>query len=218
MGTGAPITLRTPLILLAAANLAFLGMRLWPWPEVFSLPGNGTTGFDPAICLGVQIGLILWMNHTNNEGTLWALSAGSIIGVLAGCVLVAYVALDTVSAGQAGSVQAGLLAAALILWGIAGWRGARLSGITGLGALSGARSAMASSLMACAAILVSMFFAAPRPVTQDPWKQYEGLAIGNQATQTLVHSLNMATGFLLIGPMVGAMAGLLCAFIGRKRP
>ncbi|MGA2672357.1 MAG: hypothetical protein ABSE99_03935 [Terracidiphilus sp.] len=205
------------MILLAVANLAILGMRLWPWPEVFTLPGNGTTGFDPAISLVAYVGLILWMNHTHYEGTRWALSVGTVIGLLAGCLLVAYVALEAISPGQSGSVQAGLLVTAGILWGFAGFRGARLSGNTGLGALSGAWSAMVSCLMACAAILVSMFFAAPRPVTQDPWKQYEGLAIGNQATQALVHSLNSVTGFLLIGPLVGAVAGLLFAYLLRSK-
>jgi hypothetical protein len=58
MGTGAPPTLRTPLILLAVANLTVLGLRLWPWQEMLNLPGNGTTAIDPVVCLLGYIALI----------------------------------------------------------------------------------------------------------------------------------------------------------------
>jgi hypothetical protein len=76
---------------------------------------------------------------------------------------------------------------------------------------------MVSCLMACAAVLAEMYFSGPPPASPDPWKQYEGLAIGNPATQALVHSLNTATGFLLIGPLVGSVAGLLFAFFGQTK-
>ena len=42
-------------------------------------------------------------------------------------------------------------------------------------------------------------------------------ALGSAATQSLVHSLNTATGFLLIGPIVGGIAGLLFAGLGMRR-
>jgi len=35
--------------------------------------------------------------------------------------------------------------------------------------------------------------------------------------QALVHSLNTATGFLLIGPLVGAVMGLVFAFFGQTQ-
>ena len=57
----------------------------------------------------------------------------------------------------------------------------------------------------------------PPPLTQDPWKQYQGLAIGNQATQVLVHSLLTATGFLLIGPLIGGAVGLIFALFGQNQ-
>jgi hypothetical protein len=75
---------------------------------------------------------------------------------------------------------------------------------------------MMSSLMACAAILAELF-AGPTQDSPDPWKQYQGLAIGSTATQGLVHSLNSATGFLLIGPLAGAAVGVIFAFFGQNQ-
>ena len=58
MGSSAQPLLRIPLILLAIADLAMLGSRLWPWQDVVStLPLNGATGIDPVVCLLAYIGI-----------------------------------------------------------------------------------------------------------------------------------------------------------------
>jgi len=56
MAAGAPPTLRTPMILLAAASLVVLGAQLWPWQEAVNLPGDGTVALDPAISLLAYMG------------------------------------------------------------------------------------------------------------------------------------------------------------------
>jgi hypothetical protein len=105
----------------------------------------------------------------------------------------------------------------VILWGVAGLRGSWAAGNAGMGALSGLWSAMVSGLMACTAVLAELYLAGPSPSSPDPWKQYQGLAIGNSVTQGLVHSLNTATGFLLLGPLAGAVVGLIFAFFGQNQ-
>ena len=217
MAAGASPTLRTPMILLAAASLAVLGVQLWPWQEVVNLPGDGTVAFDPAISLVAYMGLTLWISSGIKEQTQKALSAGATMGLLAGVVLVANVLLLAREGVQPGFLQLALLGVAVILWGVAGLRGARVAGNAGMGALSGLWGAMISSLMACAAILAELYLGGPTQDSPDPWKQYQGLAIGNTATQGLVHSLNLATGFLLVGPLAGAAVGVICAFLGRNQ-
>ena len=66
-------------------------------------------------------------------------------------------------------------------------------------------------------MLAELYLAGPSPSSPDPWKQYQGLAIGNSVTQGLVHSLNTATGFLLLGPLAGAVVGLIFAFFGQNQ-
>jgi hypothetical protein len=105
----------------------------------------------------------------------------------------------------------------ILFWGIVGLRTARSEQTFPFSVLCSAWAAMVSSLMACTAVLAQAYFAAGLAETPDPWKQYEGLAIGTPATQSLVHSLNTATGFLLIGPIVGGIAGLLFAGLGMRR-
>jgi hypothetical protein len=205
------------MILLAAASLTILGAHLWPWQEITNLPGNGTVAFDPAIALAAYMGLILWIPSGIKEPTQRALSAGAMVGLLAGAVLVANVILGVRDGVLPGYLQPLLLGVAVILWGVAGVRGSRVSGNAGMGALSGLWCAMLSGLMACAAVLAELYLAGPGENSPDPWKQYQGLAIGNTATQGLVHSLNTVTGFLLIGPLVGAAVGVIFAFFGQTQ-
>ena len=217
MAASAPRTYRIPLVLLAAANLAILGTILWPWQEALNLPVNGTTAIDPAISLIAYMGLLYWISSGLKEPTQKALSAGTMIGLYGGLVLVIRVLLGVWTGQQPGFLQPGLLGLAVILWGIAGLRGSRAAGNASIGALSGLWSAMVSGLMACAAIFAELYLAGPTQDSPDPWKQYQGLAIGNSATQGLVHSLNTATAFLLLGPLTGAAVGAIFAFFGQNQ-
>jgi hypothetical protein len=205
------------MMLLAAASLGVLGVHLWPWQEITNLPGNGTVAFDPALCLLAYVASAWWITSGITEPTQKALSAGAMAGLLAGVVLVADVLLGIRQDSQPAFLQPTLLGVAAILWGVAGLRGSRIAGSSAMGALSGLWAAMVSSLMAGAAVVVELYIAAPVHNSTDPWRQYESLAIGNTMTQGLVHSLNMATAFLLLGPITGAAAGLIFAFFAHEQ-
>jgi hypothetical protein len=205
------------MMLLAAASLGALGVRLWPWEEIANLPRSGTVAFDPALCLLAYLGLAYWITSDIKEHTRKALSAGAIVGLVAGVVLVVEVLLGMRQDSQLGLVQPALLGVAVILWGAAGLRGSRVAGSAGMGALSGLWASMVSSLMSSATIVAELYLAGPTRDSADPWKQYQGLAIGNTATQGLVHSLDAVTVFLLIGPLAGAAAGAAFAFFGQEQ-
>jgi hypothetical protein len=214
MGKDRPVTLRALILLLAIADLVILSMRLRPWTEIVNLPDEGTAGFDPIICLLIYLFLLSWVSSNKNEYVQKALSVGTFFGLPAGVLLAANIMLNGQGSKQIFYIQIGLLILAGVLWGMAGLRGAAAAGNTNIAIVSGAWSSMVSALMACAAILTRIDLSHPLALSQDPWKQYEGLAIGNAAIQYLVHSLVTATGFLLICPLVGATAGLIFALVG----
>jgi hypothetical protein len=206
---------RVPIILMALANLAILGFRLWPWDQVTALPGNGSTGIDPAISLVGYIGVSWWIGSARNESARKCLFSAAWIGVLAGLLLAGAIILtgrpNAPDTSQSHGLQYGLMAAAAVLWGIAATRGVRAGYQAGFAVLCALWSAMVSCLIACAALLAGSFYSFAPGQTSDPWKQYQGLAIGSEATQALVETLVMATGYLLLGPLVAVFAGLLFA-------
>lgn len=211
MGSRASLMLRIPLILLALVDLALLALRLWPWAEIRNLPNQGTTGYDPLICLLAYIGLLYLVGGNRSQGVQKALVAGTLFGIPAGLFLVGYSLIGPQSVKSVFYTQIALLAVAAILWGIGGMRGGRIAGNPSIGIVAGIWGAMVSGLIGCAVVLARINLQNPQPLTTDPWKQYQGLAIGNEAIQVLVHSLNMATAFLLISPLVGGALGLIFA-------
>jgi hypothetical protein len=217
MATPAPQTFRIPLALLAAANLAGLGVILWPWPQALNLPVNGSAAIDPAVTLAIYIGLVFYISSGLKDTTKKVLSLAGRLGLAAGVVLGVRAVLGVRLSVQPGFLRPGLLGVAVLLWGFAGLRGSKVGGSTGMGALAGLWSAITSGLLATAAILAELYFAGPTQASPDLWKQYEGLAIGNSATQGMVHSLNAVTALLLVGPLTGVVVGMIFGFFGQNR-
>jgi hypothetical protein len=219
MGNKVPPTLRFFLILLAIADLALLGMRLWPWQDVTTLPLNGATGIDPGVALVGYIAFFFWISGSRTPAIRGALFSAAWMGLLAGLILVAQVLFKAqpaaAEAPNAAYVRVGLLLVAALVWGIAGYRGSKMTSDATVGMLCGLWCAMTSSLMACGTLLAQMFLNAPVPNPNDPWKQYEGLAVGNAATQALVLGLNSATWFLLVCPLAGGALGLIFGLFGQ---
>lgn len=215
-------TLGTPIILLGVANLVLLGMRLWPWGDVMSLPGNGATGVDPAVTLAGYIGLACWVGTTREDASRKSLSSAVWLGMAAG--VLAVFAVVMAARGGAGDsadgpdrIQMGLLAGALVVIGIAGLRAAKAGSTMGFSTVCALWASMVACLMATAGVLAVMYFAGGAGESSDPWKDYQGLAIGTPAMQALVHSLNMISGFLLIGPLLGCFAGAVFASFGKPK-
>src|SRR5579871_4738025 len=170
-------TLRTPIILLALVNLAMLGIRLWPWPDVMSLPGNGATGIDPAVTLAAYAGLAYWIGTARADASRKLLFSSASIGLLAGfCLVVAVVAaarkVTVDPAAGPDRIQIGLLAAALVIIGLAGFRTARAGRPMAFSTVCALWSSMVACLMAVAALLVETYLAAGAGDSSDPWKDY----------------------------------------------
>jgi len=214
--------LRTPIVLLALFNLAILGTRLWPWPNVMSLPGNGTTGIDPAITLLAYVGLGFWIGTAREESSRKSLFSAALLGVVAGLFLVGQVVLATRQAAEDATaapdrLQIGLLVCAALVLGVVGLRTARAGFTTAFSVVCAIWASMVACLMAVTVVLGEAYLGPGLGESSDAWKDYQGLAIGTPAMQSLVHSLDTIAGFLLIGPLVGAIAGALFAAFGKPK-
>jgi hypothetical protein len=209
MASGTRYLLRIPLMLLAAGELALLASRLQPWQEISNLPGQGTTGYDPLICLFFYLLAIFWIAGNRHEEVQKSLTSGLVLAIPAGLLAIGFVFVSEQHEIHTYLQQVGLLVAACIFPGIAGIRGTKFSKSPNVGIATGAWCAMIAAMMAVAVLLARIDLSNPVPQSSDPWKQYQGLAIGNPAVQALVHSLNMVSGFLLIAPLAGGLVALI---------
>ncbi len=211
--------LRTPIILLALGNLFVLGARLWPLQNILGL---GTTSMDPAITLVAYVGLGFWIGTAREEASRKSLLSAALLGVVAGLFLMAQVVLDIRQAATDPStgldrVQIGLLVAAALVIGIVGLRTARNGFPTGFAVVAAIWASMTACLLAVAIVLAETYVGPGQGESSDQWKDYQGLAIGSPATQSLVHSLDAIAGFLLVGPIIGGIVGAVFASFGKPK-
>ena len=221
METSGQPTLRTPVVLLALVNLAILGVRLWPWQNAMNLPGNGTTALDPVLSLAAYVGLGFWIGSVRTAETKKSLFSAGMMGILAGGFLVGLVLMASRRAAEETAapdkLQIGLAVCAALILGATGWRTARAGNTMAFSVVCTIWATMVSCLMAVPTIRAQVYFRAAPAESADPWKEYQGLAIGTPAMQDLVHSLDTVTGFLLLGPIVGCIVGTIFASFGNPR-
>ena len=203
--------LRSVLVVLAVVDLALLALRLWPWDTVLQLPGNGATGIDPAVSLIGYIALAFWIGSARGAISRRVLYASVVFGGVGGLLLAAqvYLASQPADARVHSKIQFGLMALTVLLWGLCGRRAVRSGCAKGFATVSAIWAAMVSCLLAVMALLAGSFYALAPGQTSDTWKQYQGLAIGSDEMQAMVHTLDTATGYLLIGPVLAAIAGAI---------
>ena len=211
--------LKRLLILLALINLAALGARLWPWPVILYQLDDMSAAVDPAITMAAYIGISFWIGGTRTPEMRKALFSAGVIGIAAGLVLAGEILLGTQTPTDDSSrptqILYALMGVAIVLWGIAGFRAKRAGQTVGGAALCSMWSAAFSCQIACSALLAGSYLSMSPGQTADPWKQYQGLAIGAEAVQGLVKSLLTASGYLLLGPIVAAVAGLIFGSFGK---
>jgi hypothetical protein len=209
--------LRSFILLLALADLAVLAVRLRPWSSIFDLPGNGATGLDPAVTLLGYIALAYWIGGARGAISRRQLYASAWVGVLGGLLLAAqvYLASQPADARAYSKIQLGLMVFTALLWGLCGWHAVRAGCTKGFAAVSALWAALVSCLIACLAQLGASFYSLAPGQTSDAWKQYQGLAIGSDEIQALVHTLLTATGYLLIGPVVACIVGAIFGSFAR---
>src|SRR5437868_15380487 len=106
---------------------------------------------------------------------------------------------------------------ATIIIEIIGFRTAKGGFNLGFSSLCAIWAAIVACLIGVTAVLGETYLAAGMGESSDPWKDYQGLAIGTPAMQSLVHSLDTISGFLLIGPLVGCIAGAILASFGKPK-
>ncbi|MFP5237686.1 MAG: hypothetical protein ACLGSD_17460 [Acidobacteriota bacterium] len=208
---------RTALILLALANLLALAARIWH----AGAHADSNSISDPAISLAFYIVLALWIGSTRAEADRGWLLQAATLGVSGGVALICVVGIASLPMPEGFTLhyklQAVLICAAVAMWGIAAARIARAGRKLGFAVVAAIWSAMVSSLLACSALLAETYAKMGSDNVLDPWGPLQQRLMGPDSTQPLVHTLNAATGFLLIGPVVGCAAGVVFGSLFRRR-
>lgn len=210
--TGRPKWLRFVLLMVIACDFALICCRVLLYTP-FVRQHNALTYFlEPVALLIVYAGIALATTTNTRPQRHVAARIGIVVGLLTGVLWIINLALETFSDAAGIPVTAPFLLGAFVLWGVAGFVGARQTGSFSLGIQAAVWSAMLCVLLAITFGFLLMYTSLPtleRQLVADPdflrshWDDLRAFAIANAFDSAFSHLL----GALLIGSVFGAAGG-----------
>jgi hypothetical protein len=222
-------SLRITLLLVIAVNLVMIGGRVFFTPELLGMPGGLQSALEPAALMSLGALVVIWATSHAGLVDRAVLREGTGLGLVSGTLEVVHITLENYGHFNARleSVMTGaFLLGLLLLWGVAGYRVIRRTGVFGAGLLAGSWSAMVGMLIAATYGISQLFWGLSRLE-----KRNIGSPDFERSGWTDLHAFTIADVFeaafkvLLIGPVAGALLGGLGALIaltihaaGDRRP
>ncbi len=203
------LIVRFCLLALCVVNLVILGQRLSPLSSLLNVDSQVASTYDPIVCLAVYTLVMFWAGGIRSEGFAKAVRISSILGAVAGLLLIAHITLPSLPDRTHVLMHIGILVGSAILWTASCILGSKAAGHFGVGIVSGIWSAMVSALFASGMILWKM----SPDVIGSPFQSHTVFAVvlNSPPAMSLAYGLSASTGYLLICPLAGLVLGLICA-------
>ena len=215
-------TLRLALLTGVGLNLAMIGVRLFSYRSLIGMPGAFTLIVEPAVLLIMYALLVVWATGRSRTAYRIALLIGTVFGLITGGMQIVHLCLENflnLSGGANGIIALAFMVGMFLLWGSAGYRAARRTGVFSAGLLAGVWSAMVSMLIAVMFGFALMNMSIPHAEDVARWPEFRSSGWTDAQAFAIANTLEAGFSHLLVGPIVGAVfggiAGLL-AQIGRK--
>ena len=204
-----PIIVRFCLLAFCLTDLVILGHRLSPLSSLLNVDSQVVSTYDPIICLAGYTLVMFWAGGIRSEGFGKAVLISSILGAVAGLLLIEHITLPSLPDRTHVLMHIGLLVGSAILWTAACILGSKAAGHFGVGIVSGIWSAMVSALFASGMILWKM---SPEVIAL-PIQSHTVFAVvlNSPPTMSLAYGLSASTGYLLLCPLAGLALGLICS-------
>ena len=191
-----------------AASIAMAAIQVARYPPLLMLPGGRAFVIEPAVALLVYAALIAAADGPARQ---------AMFGVIAAAVQTAHLLTENtvhLGGGRDAMVTLAFMLATFTVWGVAGYRAGRL--VPGL--LAGIWSAVATmSIVVAIGFAIEFYWIVPSPAEVVTWGEFQRSGWGDVRAFTIANTLDSAFSHLLIGPIVGAVVGVIGGAIARIR-
>jgi hypothetical protein len=214
------LLLRGCLLFGVVVNLGLIVARAWLYRPLLAMPGALQFIVEPVIGL-VGCGLFTLAATSGRSekrlDTLWPATAWGIVG---GALLVVHMAMENFGRriGENGFITLAVMFITFLLWGVAGFVGARKTASIPLGLLAGCWSAVVSVILAVSFGFVLMFFEVPPLDYVATWPEFKVSGWHDAHAFAIANSLDAGFTHLLAGFVFGSIFGAIGGGIGRILP
>ncbi|MHB8648028.1 MAG: hypothetical protein ACYDAR_19775 [Thermomicrobiales bacterium] len=217
--------LRFLLLVAIACDFALICLRVLLYTPLVRQHNALIYLLEPVALLIIYAGIAFAITTSTSPQRDAAARMSMVVGLLTGVLWIINLALETFSDVAGIPVTAPFLLGAFVLWGVAGFIGARQTGSLSHGVLAAIESAMLCVLLAITFGFLLMYTSLPtleRQLVADPdflrshWDDLHAFAIANSFDSAFSHLL----GALLVGAVVGIAgsgAGILSRWLRYHR-
>lgn len=210
---------------IAIALLAFNAASLWAiywgvrqYPPFWAQRGAWTYVCEPVAALIVYSGLVVWLSE--RRGAWWdaILRTAAAFGVAAaGVDFVGLIIEDGLLFHVRGpGAQIAMMLTLFTLWGVAGWRGARLLGSVRAGLVAAVCSAGVCMIIAVTvALVMQLFFVRPSLAEVATWGEFKRSGWTNPRAFAIANTLDSGFTHFVVAPVVACVTGGIGALLGR---
>jgi len=210
--------------LLAAIGLSFVMMtvKVYLYRPLLTMPGGLAIVLEITALLAAYALSVVWV--TTREGPLYraAITFGTRCGMIGGAIQMVHLAQEAfVDLGPVwnGINGFGLLLCTFLLWGFAGYQTTPRTGSPRSGVLAGAWSAVVTmSILVLFGFALEFYMVPPKPEYVATWGEFKRSGWTDIQAFTIANTLYSAQSHLIIGPILGAIFGLIGGGIAPKAP
>jgi hypothetical protein len=203
-----------------AASLCAIYVGVRQYPPFWFQPAAWVYASQTVAMLLVYSGLIVWVSERRGEWWHTVLRAAAAFGIAAAIVdLIGLILEDGIVVHLHGpAMQIGMMLTLFLLWGAAGWRGARELGSIRGGVLTAVLSAaFCMTVAVTAALIVQLFFVRPPIAEVATWGEFKRSGWANPRAFAIANTLDSGFTHFAVAPVVACMTGGIGSVLSGKR-
>lgn len=211
MGPSRHATARSVLLSAIALSLATAGIQVFRYRLLLAMPGGIAYVAKTTIALLLYVMIITWVTSSSAPLLRTGVLIGTPVGVIAAALQITHLVAENsfhLASPWEGISSLCFMLATFLIWGVAGFRGARTAGAITPGIVAGSWSAIVTmSVLVTFGFAFELFLAPPSPEYVATWVEFTRSGWTDARAFAVANTFDSAVSHLILGPIVGAVFG-----------
>jgi len=214
-----PSTVRFALLAGITLSLALMSIKIFFDRPLLAIPGGSAYILETTAVLLLYGVCIVWATRSGGPLGRNVLLSGTTLGLVAAVVEIAHLAAeDFVQFGPPWDAITALTSmfVTFLIWGVAGYRGARRAGAIAPGVLAGCWSAIVTTaILVPFGFALEFYWAMPKPEYVVTWGEFQRSGWTDVHAFTIANTLESALEHMVESPIIGAIFGGIAGALTR---
>lgn len=188
-----------------------MGTKVFLYRPLLALPGGSAFVFETTLVLLLYGILVVWATMSDGPLRRTVLLTGTPVGLIAAAIQIAHLAAENfMHFGEPweGITSVTFMLGTFLIWGLAGYRGARSAGAIAAGVVAGSWSAIVTmAILVPFGFALEFYLVTPKPEYVATWGEFKRSGWSDVHAFTLANTLDSALSHLIAGPVVGGIFG-----------